>query len=264
LKTAGTLPAPLETATDYYVRDLAGRTFKLAETAEGEAIDITDCGTNVHSLILKSKKQKMIRVARCLPDYTGTIDVTFSGIIMASQKYGYPMTWPDPNKKFTVPRKWSWDSSVECNKYIWQTQEPSDDGWYVIFTWDNRYQEAFGGPNTLIFGGQLYLRRAGSIVEESGVAFEAHSHGKEILAQGVPLQGNKTVDVNSGRHSYLSGGKMRDRISVQVGSAIRSIDIPVEWPDESTPYMYLGCAIGHSGMALIEGGELFFKEMGLA
>jgi len=39
------LPAPLAENTDYHVRDLDGSTFKLAASAGGDALDLTDTGT---------------------------------------------------------------------------------------------------------------------------------------------------------------------------------------------------------------------------
>lgn len=50
LTTTGTLPAGLVTGTTYYVRDVSGSTFKLAATAGGAAIDITDAGVGTHSI----------------------------------------------------------------------------------------------------------------------------------------------------------------------------------------------------------------------
>lgn len=46
--SGGALPAGLATNTTYYVRDVSGNTFKLAATAGGTAIDVTDAGTGSH------------------------------------------------------------------------------------------------------------------------------------------------------------------------------------------------------------------------
>lgn len=46
--TDGDLPAGLSAMTDHHVRDVSGSTFKLAATAGGAAIDITDAGTETH------------------------------------------------------------------------------------------------------------------------------------------------------------------------------------------------------------------------
>lgn len=51
VKSSGTLPAGLAADTDYHVRDVSGATFKLAATAGGAAIDITDTGTGTHVLM---------------------------------------------------------------------------------------------------------------------------------------------------------------------------------------------------------------------
>lgn len=48
LTTSNTLPAGLSTSTPYFVRDSTTNTFKLAATAGGTAIDITDAGTGTH------------------------------------------------------------------------------------------------------------------------------------------------------------------------------------------------------------------------
>ncbi len=53
LTTTGTLPAPLATATTYYMRDISTNVFffKLAATAGGSAIDITTTGSGVQSML---------------------------------------------------------------------------------------------------------------------------------------------------------------------------------------------------------------------
>lgn len=48
--SGGTLPAGLAANTDYHVRDVSGQTLKLAATAGGEAIDITDAGSGTNFL----------------------------------------------------------------------------------------------------------------------------------------------------------------------------------------------------------------------
>lgn len=55
LTTGTTLPAGLSLATDYYIRDRAENTFKLALTPGGTAINITDAGTGTHTYHLKGK-----------------------------------------------------------------------------------------------------------------------------------------------------------------------------------------------------------------
>lgn len=51
VSSTGTLPAPLAVDTYYYVRSMAGDTFKLALTRGGAEIDITDTGTGTHTLL---------------------------------------------------------------------------------------------------------------------------------------------------------------------------------------------------------------------
>lgn len=51
LTTTGTLPAPLATATTYYVVSAAIDSVKLAATVGGSAIDITDGGSGTHSIV---------------------------------------------------------------------------------------------------------------------------------------------------------------------------------------------------------------------
>jgi hypothetical protein len=50
LTTTSILPAPLTTGTNYYVRDRSGDTFKLAATAGGTAIDLTNTGSGTHTI----------------------------------------------------------------------------------------------------------------------------------------------------------------------------------------------------------------------
>lgn len=52
VSSAGTLPAGLAAATEYFVRDSSALTCKLAATLGGAAIDITDIGSGTHSLLL--------------------------------------------------------------------------------------------------------------------------------------------------------------------------------------------------------------------
>lgn len=53
-QSGGAVPAPLAVDTPYYVRDTAGATLKLAATAGGAAIDLSDAGTG--SLFLSRRK----------------------------------------------------------------------------------------------------------------------------------------------------------------------------------------------------------------
>lgn len=56
VSSATTLPAGLSASTDYYVRDVTTDTFKVSATMNGEAVNITDTGTGVHTFVLKGKK----------------------------------------------------------------------------------------------------------------------------------------------------------------------------------------------------------------
>lgn len=49
-RTTGTLPAPLDTSTNYYVINKATNTFEVSLTSGGSAIDITDTGSGTHTL----------------------------------------------------------------------------------------------------------------------------------------------------------------------------------------------------------------------
>jgi len=46
----GALPAPLVAGVRYYARDISGNTFKVASTAGGAAINLTDAGTGTHTV----------------------------------------------------------------------------------------------------------------------------------------------------------------------------------------------------------------------
>lgn len=48
--TSNALPAPLKTNTDYFVRDAAANTFKVALTSGGTAINLADDGTGTHEV----------------------------------------------------------------------------------------------------------------------------------------------------------------------------------------------------------------------
>lgn len=50
LSTSGTLPAPLQENTDYFVVSAAANTFKVALTSGGAAINLTDDGTGTHEV----------------------------------------------------------------------------------------------------------------------------------------------------------------------------------------------------------------------
>ena len=51
VSSTGTLPAPLQPGTAYFVRNLTATGCKLAATPSGAAIDITDAGTGTHTII---------------------------------------------------------------------------------------------------------------------------------------------------------------------------------------------------------------------
>jgi hypothetical protein len=61
LTTTGTLPAGLTTATDYFVRDAATNTLKLAATLGGAAIDITTTGSGTHTINFGGSSSQNIR-----------------------------------------------------------------------------------------------------------------------------------------------------------------------------------------------------------
>lgn len=50
LSTTGTLPAPLQENTDYFVVSVAANTFKVSLTSGGAAINLTDDGTGTHEV----------------------------------------------------------------------------------------------------------------------------------------------------------------------------------------------------------------------
>ena len=49
--TTGTLPAGLSTGTNYYVIPISSNTFKVSDTLDGSAVNITDAGTGTHTAI---------------------------------------------------------------------------------------------------------------------------------------------------------------------------------------------------------------------
>jgi hypothetical protein len=53
--TSDTLPAGLDLATNYYVRDVTTNTFKVSAIPGGLEVDITDTGTGTHTFWLKGK-----------------------------------------------------------------------------------------------------------------------------------------------------------------------------------------------------------------
>ncbi|MGA2324274.1 MAG: hypothetical protein ABSG22_10545 [Sedimentisphaerales bacterium] len=211
-----------------------------------------------------TQKRRVTRAARCVLDYTGSISITFSGITITTKFQGNPIlpSWSDPNRTFIVPRRDNWDPDAgEPEKWIWQTATwpiVPIDGWVVSFTFDDHYIAAIKNPNAVGVCGQLLLyRNDGGITW--GVAFEAHSHGKEIYTLR-PLLGSPTVDIGRGKKSYLPGGRYRDIISVNIRNTIISSDMNNPPGDG---YMGLDGAIGYGGKAVIDGsGGLFHKEFG--
>lgn len=64
----GTLPSPLAASTNYYVRDSASNTFKLALTRGGTAIDITTSGTGTFTVTDTALDSTMATAAYPSPD----------------------------------------------------------------------------------------------------------------------------------------------------------------------------------------------------
>lgn len=60
--TSGTLPAPLVAGTLYFVRDASSNDFKVALTANGTAIDLTDTGAGTHTARLKDGTTEGVQV----------------------------------------------------------------------------------------------------------------------------------------------------------------------------------------------------------
>lgn len=52
--TTGTLPAPLNTTTNYYIKNVATNSFEVALTYDGSSISITTTGTGVHTVLLNN------------------------------------------------------------------------------------------------------------------------------------------------------------------------------------------------------------------
>ncbi len=74
-QSGGALPSPLVAATDYYVRDVATDTFKLALTSGGAAIDITTAGSGtltVTDVALNNRVELTAEyILKEIPDYYG-------------------------------------------------------------------------------------------------------------------------------------------------------------------------------------------------
>ncbi len=63
LSTTGTLPAGLSAGAAYYVRDAAADTFKLALTAGGAAINLTDDGSGTHTFSPQTASANLAGIA---------------------------------------------------------------------------------------------------------------------------------------------------------------------------------------------------------
>lgn len=63
LASTGTLPAGLAADTQYFIRDATADTFKLAATSGGTAIDITDTGTGVHTVLIEGQHTNATLIA---------------------------------------------------------------------------------------------------------------------------------------------------------------------------------------------------------
>lgn len=58
VSTSGTLPTGLAAATRYFPKEIGANSFKLAETENGEAIDITGAGSGTHSFYIVGSVQR--------------------------------------------------------------------------------------------------------------------------------------------------------------------------------------------------------------
>lgn len=94
---SGTLPAPLVVGTLYFVRDAATDDFKVALTANGTAIDLTDTGSGTHTARLKDGTTEGVQVEvweaagdeERLPQSSYTVARTSLDVVTLS---GFPAT----------------------------------------------------------------------------------------------------------------------------------------------------------------------------
>ncbi|MGE0256921.1 MAG: host specificity factor TipJ family phage tail protein, partial [Alphaproteobacteria bacterium] len=91
LVSTGGLPAPLVAATDYFVRDRAAGTFKLAATAGGAAIDLTTAGSGDHT------------ISRRIPTFTSNLTpVAALGVpVVISARSGGTVLYLEPDGSWT-------------------------------------------------------------------------------------------------------------------------------------------------------------------
>lgn len=95
--TSGTLPAPLVVGTLYFVRDAATDDFKVALTANGTAVDLTDTGSGTHTARLKDGTTEGVQVEvweaagdeERLPQSSYTVARTSLDVVTLS---GFPAT----------------------------------------------------------------------------------------------------------------------------------------------------------------------------
>lgn len=112
LRTSDTLPAGLAAATTYYVRDVTSHTFKLAASAGGAAIDITNAGTGTHRFLWLAKDVVLSLIAT----FAGSesIDVGSGDIDDGDFLEQVAVSW---NQGVTVAA--ALDSIAETCGYIW-------------------------------------------------------------------------------------------------------------------------------------------------
>jgi hypothetical protein len=166
------LPSPLQQDTIYYVRDLSGKTFKVAATPGGAAIDLTNVGTGMESFsnatVPSGWKFSGIEFAPTSGHFM------FNEIIVGGGRETSPLSMP---KHFEFDRIWCHDFSetdngpIRCiaeNSTYFSIHDSYISGMKVVSNGD---VQAIGGwssfgPTTIT---NNFLEAAGEIVEYGGV-----------------------------------------------------------------------------------------------
>ena len=118
LTSSTTLPAGLSSGTPYYVRDKTTDTFKLAATAGGAAIDITDTGTGTHKWHKPTASLKLREHGSAAGVYLFEQDFTAAHLIDSC----FEAEIADPN--FTPDRQYDAEAIVVENGNTHESYHP--------------------------------------------------------------------------------------------------------------------------------------------
>ena len=202
LITNGTLPNGLDSATRYYVVNASGSTFRLSRTPSGQAIDVTDPGTGVHTFVEQGVTRPDHQARNIVVDRCYFTAAPFDNVRRAIGMHGSNIT--------------------VRNSFIERAKDNSTDAQAIVsyngtgpYTVENNFLE--GSTENLMFGGAIGGVISNPPLDENGVtsadiSVRFNYMGKnparyklEKWRPGMYVEAGKPVQPSDGRRAtYLA------------------------------------------------------------